>query len=130
MRWTTSVTAAVSHETPSAVAGAVLTIDHVDSARAGIAEDLDALYRSRWSKASPSEQRFLTAMAGADEPVVRRGDIAATLGVTTGSLGMARRSLMDKGLVEVAGHGLLSFTVPGFRDFVRESADVDEGRSR
>ncbi|MHA7125270.1 AAA family ATPase [Janibacter indicus] len=111
-------------------AGAVLTIDHVDSARAGIAEDLDALYRSRWSKASPSEQRFLTAMAGADEPVVRRGDIAATLGVTTGSLGMARRSLMDKGLVEVAGHGLLSFTVPGFRDFVRESADVDEGRSR
>lgn len=108
-------------------AGATLTVEHVSAARAGVAEDLAALYRSRWSKASPSEQRFLLAMASGSEVVVRRGDIATAMGVSTESLGMARRSLMDKGLVEVAGHGLLSFTVPGFREYVREGSHVNDG---
>lgn len=106
--------------------GSTLTVAHVEAARRGVAEDLDALYRSRWSKASPSEQRFLTAMADRVDDSVRRGDIASALGVSTEALGMARRSLMDKGLIEVAGHGLLSFTVPGFREFVRASTDRGE----
>ncbi|WP_435202473.1 AAA family ATPase [Janibacter sp. GS2] len=110
--------------------GSALTRAHVAAARQGVVDDLDALYRSRWSKASPSEQRFLTAMAGRAHERVRRGDIASALGVSTEALGMARRSLMDKGLIEVAGHGLLSFTVPGFREFVRESADLGEERVR
>lgn len=105
--------------------GEVLTSAHVRAARAAVAEDLEALYRSRWSKASPSEQRFLVAMASGEEGPVRRGDIAATMSVSTESLGMARRSIMDKGLVEVAGHGLLRFTVPGFREFVRDAADIE-----
>lgn len=105
--------------------GSTLTRAHVEVAREGVAEDLEALYRSRWAKASPSEQRFLAAMSASADETVRRGDIADALGVATGALGMARRALMDKGLVEVAGHGRLRFTVPGFREFVRESADVE-----
>ncbi|MDN5716224.1 MAG: ATP-binding protein [Janibacter sp.] len=107
-------------------AGGRLTHAHVQQARDGVRDDLEALYRSRWAKASPSEQRFLSAMAAGDGGSVRRGDIATALGVPTEALGMARRSLMDKGLIEVAGHGLLSFTVPGFRGFLREQADLEE----
>jgi Mn-dependent DtxR family transcriptional regulator len=52
---------------------------------------------------------------------VRRGDIAASLGVATEELSVARARLLDKGLVEAAGHGLLTFTIPGFAQYVRES---------
>ncbi len=102
---------------------------HLTSADVRLAEetvrlDREALYRSRWSKTSPSEQRFLVAMAADDGDSVRRRRIAEAMGVGTEALGMARRSLMDKGLIEVAGHGLLRFTVPGFREYVREAADV------
>lgn len=108
-------------------AGGAITLAHVAAARAGVEDDLEALYRSRWAKASPSEQRFLAAMAAGPYDAVRRGDIAAALGVATEALGMARRSLMDKGLIEVAGHGLLSFTVPGFREYIRQDAGVESG---
>lgn len=104
--------------------GGTLTRADVSTAEDAVRRDREALYRSRWSKASPSEQRFLAAMAAEDEDAVRRGRIAETLGVGTEALGMARRSLMDKGLVEVAGYGLLRFTVPGFREYVRETGDV------
>lgn len=105
--------------------GGLLTLADVAQAEVAVQVDREALYRSRWAKTSPSEQRFLAAMAASDEVAVRRGRIAQEMGVSTEALGMARRSLMDKGLVEVAGHGLLRFTVPGFREYVRETVDVD-----
>lgn len=100
--------------------GGELTQADVVAAQERVDLDLGSLYRSRWSKASAAEQRFLVAMADSDDADVRRGFIAERLEVPTEALGMARRSLMDKGLVEVAGHGHLRFTVPGFREYVRE----------
>lgn len=100
--------------------GGRLTMDDVARAQERVDLDLGALYRSRWAKASAAEQRFLRAMAEADTDDVRRGFIAEGMGVATEALGMPRRSLMDKGLVEVAGHGHLRFTVPGFREYIRD----------
>lgn len=102
--------------------GATLTVAHVAAAEDEVRGELASLYRSRWAKASPSEQRFLAAMARADQPEVRRGFIAEQLAVSTEALGMARRSLVDKGIVEPAGHGRLRFTVPGFREYVLDEA--------
>jgi hypothetical protein len=36
----------------------------------------------------------------------------------------ARQGLLDKGLVEAAGHGRLKFTMPGFAEFVRTQTDT------
>lgn len=106
--------------------GARLTMADVAHAQTRVDLDLEALYRSRWSKATAAEQRFLRAMAAADAEEVRRGFIAEEMNQPTEALGMPRRSLMDKGLIEVAGHGHLRFTVPGFREYIRDHAGQGE----
>jgi hypothetical protein len=99
--------------------GDTLTRADVDAGWATAEGDLDSLFDARWSVATEAERAFLVAMAGLEGPIVRRGAIAESLGVPTEALGMARRNLINKGVVEDAGHGLLRFTVPGFAAYVR-----------
>lgn len=106
--------------------GDVLQESLLADAQAGVDRELDTMFRARWAKASPGERRLLVAMAELSDPgegAVRRGDVATRMGVGTNDLSVPRRSLLDKGLVEVAARGTLRFTVPGFAGFVRtESA--------
>jgi hypothetical protein len=106
--------------------GGRLTRAHLAAAETTIATELETMFRARWAKASPGERRFLAAMAESvaqtgQEPV-RRADLAERLGVSSNDLSVPRRSLLDKGLVEVVGRGTLAFTTPGFADFVREES--------
>ena len=43
--------------------GGRLTADHVAHARTVVDNDLAALFRARWEKATPAEQLFITSMA-------------------------------------------------------------------
>lgn len=43
--------------------------------------------------------------------------------MTTTAISMARRSLMDKSLIEPDGYDQLRFTTPGFSDFIRKDTD-------
>lgn len=107
-------------------AGDVLPATALDRARALVEDELDTMFRARWSKASPGERRVLVALAELTddrETPVRRAAIAERMGVSSNDLSEPRRSLLDKGLVESADRGTLRFTVPGFAAFVRaESA--------
>lgn len=98
--------------------GHTLTTAHMAAAQAIVDADTAAMFRARWAKATPGEQRFLAAMAAADGDTVRRADLARRLRVETSDLSTQRRRLIDKGLIEPAGHGLLQFTTPGFAAFV------------
>lgn len=49
----------------------------------------------------------------------------AGAGRTTPQWSTARRSLIDKGLIEPAGHGVLRFTMPTFAAFVRQVTGVE-----
>lgn len=98
----------------------VLTADHVHAAQQAVREDLDAMSRARWQKCTPSEQKVVRAMAALGDAPVRRAAIAAELGVTTQDLSVARAKLLDKGIIETAGHGVLMFTIPGFAQYVRD----------
>lgn len=98
--------------------GGVLTVADVERGWEAAQSDLVSLFDARWSVATEAERSFLVAMAGLDGPIVRRGAIAEALGVPTEALGMVRRNLINKGIVEDAGRGLLRFTVPGFDRFV------------
>jgi hypothetical protein len=98
--------------------GGVLTVADVERGWETAQSDLVSLFDARWSVATEAERAFLVAMAGLDGPIVRRGAIAEALGVPTEALGMVRRNLINKGIVEDAGRGLLRFTVPGFDRFV------------
>ena len=100
-------------------AGATLAIAHVRQARATMQIDLDALFRARWEKSTPAEQDFMRAIATLGDGPVQRADIARHLNATTEDLSVPRARLLDKGLIEAAGHGKLEFTIPGFADYVR-----------
>lgn len=104
------------------VEGGVLECRHLATAEGQVVAELETMFRARWAKASPGERRLLAAMAASGEEPVRRADLAARLGVSSNDLSVPRRSLLDKGLIEVSGRGTLSFTTPGFADFVREES--------
>jgi len=95
----------------------------LDRTRARVDAELATMFRARWVKATPGEQRVLTGMAelaGPAEDDVRRGALADHLGLTSNDLSVPRRGLLDKGLIEVAGRGALRFTVPGFAAWIRQ----------
>lgn len=106
--------------------GGTLTSSHLQSATAEFANARFDFFRARWTKASEREAELLAAMASLGDGRQRRMDIAKALGVPTTAISMARRSLMDKGLIEATSHGYLSFTAPGFAQFVRDQVGADE----
>ncbi|GAA2132920.1 ATP-binding protein [Nocardioides bigeumensis] len=86
---------------------------------------ITAMYRARWGSATPGEQAFLAAMAASvpDEGNVSRAQIAAALGQDSRAISVPRERLIDKGVIEPVGHGLVRFTLPGFAAFVRRRGE-------
>ena len=101
-------------------AGTRLTLAAVKRGLPVARDQLAAMHRARWGAASRLEQRFLAAMAGAGDGNVTRAAIAAGMGVDSRAISVPRERLIDKGVIEPVGHGLVRFTLPGFGAFVRE----------
>ncbi|MUM17998.1 ATP-binding protein [Mycobacterium sp. CBMA271] len=106
-------------------AGGQIRASDVEHAARLVAEDMDALFRARWNNATPVQRLFMAAMAQSltDERLASRADIAAVMGRDSRAISAARAGLIDKGFIDVAGHGLLEFTIPGFAEFVRAQED-------
>lgn len=108
-------------------AGSTLTRDTAERAVADVRESLvNGMFRGRWAKATPAERALMAAVAqvvDVDGVALSRHLVALT-GRTSAQLSTARHSLLDKGLLESAGHGRLRFTMPGFAEFVRAQVDV------
>lgn len=98
--------------------GGVLGSRAFDAARVSVDQDMNSLHRARWSKTTGRERDLIRAMARLGGSDVARGEIARALHVATSALGPARQSLLDKGIIQIAGHGRLSFTAPGFAEYV------------
>ena len=75
-------------------------------------------FRVRFDRLTPSEKKFLRAMAELGSEAQRTGDIAEKLGVQVTSLGPVRAKLINKGMVFSPAHGDLAFTVPLFDKFM------------
>jgi hypothetical protein len=101
--------------------GTLLTSDHVATGAGQAVEQLAALYQVRWNAATDGEKDLMAAMADLSptgEAVPRR-DLAEALGKTSRAISVPRDRLLEKGILESAGHGLLRFTLPGFASYVR-----------
>ncbi len=103
--------------------GARLTLAQVHQGEQAMRADLEVLFRVRWEKSTSREQDVMQAMAGLGDGPVRRAEIARVMGMGSSALSVARARLIDKGLVDVAGHGQLVFTIPGFAEYVRTRTD-------
>jgi hypothetical protein len=104
------------------VTGGRVEADHVRSGIPAAADQLDAMYRARWGSATPAEKAFVRAMAEVGTDNVSRAQIAANLGQDTHAISVPRERLIEKGVIEPVGHGLVRFTLPGFATYVRERA--------
>lgn len=100
-------------------AGSRLTLAHVKRGLPIARDQLAAMHRARWGAASRLEQRFLAAMAAAGDGNVTRAAIATGMGVDSRAISVPRERLIEKGVIEPVGHGLVRFTLPGFGAFVR-----------
>lgn len=109
-------------EAAAPVSEGTLTADHVRAGVPAAQGQLDAMYRARWGVATPAERGFIRAMAEVGDDNVGRAAIARRLRTESRALSVPRESLIEKGVIEPVGHGLVRFTLPGFAAFVRERA--------
>jgi hypothetical protein len=84
-------------------------------------EQLDnGFHRARLNRATPTEQRYLAALAALGEGPQLTANIAAKLKGTQQSTGLARQNLIDvKGLIYSPKRGYVDFTAPLFGDYLR-----------
>ena len=85
-----------------------------------VIKDLDeSFFRVRFDRLSPSEKRYLRAMAELGEGPHRSGEVADKLGIKVQSVAPTRSSLIRKGMIYSPQHGDTAFTVPLFDAFLK-----------
>lgn len=86
----------------------------------------ESFFRVRFDRLTPSEKRYLRAMASIGAGPHRSGDIARVLDRDVQSVAPTRSALIQKGMVWSPSHGDTAFTVPMFDQFMRRSMPGDE----
>ncbi len=82
--------------------------------------DLDqSFFRVRFDRLTPTEKKYLRAMAELGPGPHRSGDIAAIVGRAVSTLAPVRQSLIVKGMLWSPNHGDTAFTVPLFDEFMK-----------
>ena len=89
----------------------------------------DSFFRVRFDRLTPSEKRYLRAMAEIGSGPHRSGDIAEVLGRAVNSFGPTRNQLIAKGMIWSPNHGDTAFTVPLFDDFMKRIIPGDDWKT-
>jgi AAA ATPase domain len=93
--------------------------------------ELDAsFFRVRFDRLTPTEKRYLRAMAELGPGPHRSGDIAERMGRKVEGVAPIRNGLISKGMVYSPAHGDTAFTVPLFDGFMRRTIPTFEGPRR
>ncbi|MFH0909192.1 MAG: ATP-binding protein [bacterium] len=106
-----------------------ISLDDVEKAsQAAIAALDESFFRVRFDRLTPSEKRYLRAMAERGPGPHRSGDIAEELGRDVTALGPTRNQLIGKGMIWSPHHGDTAFTVPLFDEFMHRIMPGDDWR--
>jgi hypothetical protein len=89
----------------------------------------ESFFRVRFDRLTPTEKRYLRAMAELGPGPHRSGDIAEQMGRTVNSLGPTRAGLIGKGMIWSPTHGDTAFTVPLFDEFMKRIMPGDEWKT-
>lgn len=99
-----------------------ITIDDVNRATVLAIPELDrSFFKVRFDRCTPSEKKYMRALAEFGEGKHRSGDIAEGLGVKINSVAPTRSSLIKKGMIYSPAHGDTAFTVPLFDQYMRRA---------
>jgi len=107
------------HSWDMADASPIELIDVAQASAAAIAALDESFFRVRFDRLTPSEKRYLRAMAELGPGPHRSGDIADQLDRNVTSLGPTRSQLIAKGMTWSPSHGDTGFTVPLFDEFMK-----------
>jgi len=104
-----------------------ITVDDVERGSVTATAALDAsFFRVRFDRSTPSEKRYLRAMAELGPGPHRSGAIADLLERDVTSLGPTRAQLISKGMIWSPSHGDTAFTVPLFDEFMHRIMPGDD----
>lgn len=113
-----------------AAAASPITLADVEAGATTAIAALDAsFFLIRFDRSTPSERRYLRAMAELGAGPHRSGDIATELGRVVASLAPTRASLIRKGMVWSPAHGETAFTVPLFHEYMHRAMPGDAWRA-
>lgn len=100
--------------------GPLISQQVVEKARPQVIQRLDQnFFRVRYDRLTPSETRYMRAMAELGPGPHRSGEIADCLEVKVQSVAPRRSGLIKKGMIFSPAHGDTAFTVPLFDEFLR-----------
>ena len=107
-----------------------ITPDDVEVASTAAVAALDeSFFRVRFDRLTPSEKKYLRAMAELGAGPHRSGDIAEKLERKVTSLGPTRNQLIAKGMIWSPNHGDTAFTVPLFDQFMHRIMPGNDWKS-
>jgi type II secretory pathway predicted ATPase ExeA len=96
----------------------ITLVDAEIGAARGQAQLDTGFFRSRWDRATKSEQAYLREMARDGDTGSNTSDIAVRMNRKPTSLGPMRANLINKGLIYAPDHGVVAFTVPAMAEFI------------
>lgn len=111
----------------SHASGPAITLADAQDAQQVVEAELDAsFFRARLQRCTPTERRYLRAMAEAGPDMQRASEVAAVLGKSSQEVGPTRARLISKGLLYTPEYGYAKFTVPQFDRFMRRTMRLGE----
>ena len=93
--------------------------DVIRSHDIAIAKLDQSFFRVRLDRMTPTERRYMRALAELGPGSHRSGDVAKAYGANVTSVAPLRSSLISKGMIYSPAHGDTAFTVPLFDEFMR-----------
>ncbi len=110
------------HESWNLAVGPVIGKKDVEQATALALDKLDKnFFKVRFDRCTPSEKRYMRALADLGPGPRRSGDVAERLGMKITSVAPTRAKLIRKGMIYSPSHGDTAFTVPLFDAFMRRA---------
>lgn len=93
--------------------------DAVFATQTAVTELDSSFFRVRFDRLTPSEKKYLRAMAELGPGIHRSGDISDILKKEVQAVAPVRASLIKKGMIYSPSHGANAFTVPLFDEFMK-----------
>jgi hypothetical protein len=94
----------------------------------GVIRKLDEnFFRVRFDRLTPSEKKYLRAMAELGAGPHRSGDVVATLMLSVQSVAPVRSSFIRKGMTYSPAHVVFKLAVSLFAAFMRRSMPMEKG---
>lgn len=111
-----------AYEAWNAAEGDRIAPTDVERAATTVNRKLDQnFFRVRFDRLTPTEKKYLRAMAALGPGPHRSGEIARAYGAKVESVGPMRSALIKKGMIYSPSHGDTAFTVPLFDEFLKRA---------